>query len=516
MNPGKYVAMDATISLHSFGRRNNWFSDRLRQLSISNLKPILLLLGVMVFGSFSTFAASYHQSMQPVGESLEYLSTINTLVQQIGNARLNAEHFLAANTPATYDASERAVIRAVDAIERIMQTAQPVEYFMLSRLEQTTTDYLNTFRSLGSLTFDGAPADTRQTIRERLNSIAILLDQQADEALQTSMADTDAMLQASSAAVTRTAVILLGLIVLVFGVSLAFVIAITRHSAYALHQIGQAAQRITMEQYDTRIDLSGETNPDIIHLGMAFNRMAENLRQALRSESAAQKQNRLQLMKLAREERKTAVLEERQRIARELHDSVKQQLFSLTLSAGAAINLLEHAPERVHTHLEHIQQAGHNAQAEMTTLLQELIPASMQDKRLEDALLGYLNPLCEVHGLKLLWRVDGTNLLTIAQEHALFRAVQEAASNVVRHSGATVLHISVNFGLVTHVIVEDNGEGFVPEAIPATSSGLSMMRARLMRVGGSYELQTTPGMGTRLTILLDLRRATLPRGKMLV
>jgi NarL family two-component system sensor histidine kinase LiaS len=315
-------------------------------------------------------------------------------------------------------------------------------------------------------------------------------------------------MQAMSTSLIRSGIILLLLLVILFAIGLVLVLAITHHSAYVLHQIGQAAQQITNEQYDTRIDLTDETNPDIIQLGLAFNRMAENLKKALRSESDAQKQNHLQLMKLAREERKTAVLEERQRIARELHDSVKQQLFSITLSSGAAINLLEHSTKQVRTHLEHICATSHSAQSEMTTLLQELIPGSMQEKRLEDALPAYLNPLCEVHGLKLLWRVGGTNTLTIAQEHALFRAVQEAVSNVVRHSGATVLHVSCNFGLVTHVIVEDNGEGFVPDAVPATSTGLALMRTRLIRVGGRYDLQTTPGVGTRLTIVMDLRRGS--------
>jgi signal transduction histidine kinase len=88
--------------------------------------------------------------------------------------------------------------------------------------------------------------------------------------------------------------------------------------------------------------------------------------------------------------------------------------------------------------------------------------------------------------------------------------VQEAVSNVVRHSEATVLHVSCNFGLITHVIIEDNGKGFVPDAVPVTSSGLTLMRTRLMRAGGRYELQTTVGEGTRLTLLMDLRRASNP------
>ena len=80
------------------------------------------------------------------------------------------------------------------------------------------------------------------------------------------------------------------------------------------------------------------------------------------------------------------------------------------------------------------------------------------------------------------------------------------AEAVVRHSGATLLHVSFYFGLVTQVIVEDNGVGFVPDAVPPTSAGLALMRTRLLRAGGRLELQTAPGMGTRLTILMDLRR----------
>jgi signal transduction histidine kinase len=106
--------------------------------------------------------------------------------------------------------------------------------------------------------------------------------------------------------------------------------------------------------------------------------------------------------------------------------------------------------------------------------------------------------------------VNGTNTLTIAQEHALLRAVQEAISNVIRHSSATVVRVSLSYGLVTHVIIEDNGKGFIPDAVPPTATGLSLMRTRLHRVGGRCELQTTPGVGTRLTILMDLRRVAVP------
>jgi NarL family two-component system sensor histidine kinase LiaS len=159
--------------------------------------------------------------------------------------------------------------------------------------------------------------------------------------------------------------------------------------------------------------------------------------------------------------------------------------------------------------LEHVQQAGLYAQSEMTTLLQELVPVPLQDQRLEDALLHYLNLMCNTHHIKLLWRVEGTNTLTIGQEHALFRAVQEATANVVRHSNASVLRVSFSFGLQTRVIIEDNGQGFDTESISPTSSGLATMRLRLKQVGGTFSLVSTPGNGTRLSIIVDLRRKVI-------
>lgn len=498
--------MDATISLHTFGRRSSWFSDHLRGLSTGSFRLIVLALAAVVFASFACLALTYRGAVQPVGDALAQVRTMSGLAAQTLDARWSVEHALAAAGTEDFSSADRSLQTALDSIQAMMQSADAVDYFALSRLEQTVAEYLNTFRSLASLMNSAAPASTQSALRQQLYADGTALAVEANASLNASFALIDAAAREESASLVIVGSILLLGMCVVFGAAFVLATLITRQSTHALAQIGQAAGRITAEQYDTRIDLSGETDPDIVRLCAAFNRMAETLKGALRSESAAQAQNHAQVMKLAQQERKTAVLEERQRIARELHDSVKQQLFSITLAAGAALNLLEHAPNHVRIYLEHIQQAGHTSQAEMTTLLQELVPVTMQEKRLEDALLAYLTPLCEVHGLKLLWRVDGTNTLTIAQEHALFRAVQEAVANVVRHSGATLLHVSFYFGLVTQVIVEDNGVGFVPDAVPPTSAGLALMRTRLLRAGGRLELQTAPGMGTRLTILMDLRR----------
>lgn len=501
--------MDATISLRTFGQRNNWFSKRLRHFSIESFRWIVLFLGITVLGLFAVQSGTIRAGLQPVEDTLEYLQEAQAFVQQAFSARLATEQFLATRSDDAYSRAEQAFEAMAASIEQMMWLAPLENRYALSRLEQTNSDYLNVFRSLHNLGATSEATDSQQIIYQQLLVTESAFEQQVADTLQQSMESANESVLALSRSTAERSTGLLFVLAVLFLAGLALVVIITRHNAYALHQFGVAARQIALEQYDTRIDVAGEANPDIVELGMAINHLAETLQGALRSESAAQQQNQLQLLKLARQERKTAVLEERQRIARELHDSVKQQLFSMMLSTSAAINLLDHTPDHVRTYLEHIQQACHQAQSEMTALVQELVPVSMQDKRLDEALYNYLSPLCEIHHLKLLWRVDGTNTLTLAQEHALFRAVQEAVANVMRHSGATVLRVSVNFGIQTCIIVEDNGTGFVPDAIPSTSTGLALMQTRLKQAGGRYELQTGQGLGTRLTLLIDLRRTAL-------
>lgn len=501
--------MDATISLHSFGRKSSWFSRAVRRPSVGSFRLIVLLLGVLVFGMFGGLFLASLSSLQALAASLDGLDDTASFIQQALDAREQIEVYLVSGDNNAYTSGSHALTLAVAAIAQAEQTAasSTLDTFALRRLETTGGDYLHLIHSLDVLITGNADPAAQQVIRQRINATALAFDQTAYTALRNGIAAANSLLEQQTSGLVNLTLMLLVALIAIFGSAFVLVRLITRHSAYALQQIGLAARAITRGDYDTRIDLDAEMNPDIAQLAAAFNRMAENLKLALASESAATRQNGMQLLKLARQERMTAVLEERQRIARELHDSVKQQLFSITLSAGAAINLLNSAPDLVRLQLEHIRQAGHTAQAEMTALLQELIPVSLQEKRLEDALLGYLTPLCGTHQIKLLWCVNGTNTLTIAEEHALLRAVQEAVANVVRHSHATLLRVSLSFGLVTHVIIEDNGEGFIPEAVPETSTGLALMKLRLKRVGGHCAVESERGTGTRLTIQLDSRRA---------
>ncbi|MEP6986803.1 MAG: ATP-binding protein, partial [Chloroflexota bacterium] len=108
-----------------------------------------------------------------------------------------------------------------------------------------------------------------------------------------------------------------------------------------------------------------------------------------------------------------------------------------------------------------------------------------------------------VHRLRLTWVARGHNTLSPSDEHALFRAAQEAIANVIRHSGASSLHVELSFGTETTLLVEDDGNGFDPGVISPGSTGLAIMKARLERVRGKVVLRTTPGKGTRIEMAIN-------------
>jgi len=492
--------MDGIISIRIFGRKSSSFFDR--RLSIGSLRVIFSGLGAIVLLSLIVLTLYTTRALQPLEESMARSERISMTVRDLAAERWQIAQYLA--TGDDFSAAEQAALNIQALIANLALFID--DYSILNQLEETGTAYLNLLRSYHSLTSAPEAGETRALLRDQLDITANALAEGTDAVLLRSITTTRVSIHPLSVHMLHLAALIFLILGAVFAVGFALVTLITRHSARILRDIREVTCQITEGNFNVRLNLTDEADRDLVQLALAFNRMADKLNLALQSEVAATEQNHLQLLKLARQERMTAILEERQRIARELHDSVKQQLFSITLSAGAVINLLQDAPALVKTYLEHIKQAGHSAQSEMTILLQELVSVPLQDKRLEDALLDYLNPLCQTHGLKLLWRTDGTNTLTIAQEHALFRAIQEAVSNVIRHSDATVLRVSIRYGLLTHVIVEDNGKGFVTDEISPTSNGLSMMRTRLKRVGGHLKVDAAPGTGTRLTIQLDLRR----------
>ena len=487
--------MVATRSIRKSGPRNNWFSD---------LPLYVCGTALAIFVLYGVLALSTASGLNRIGQRADQLQVISQLVLKVHTAHAQADAFLSSGTAESFSTANEALTALLPASQDGLPRLDPALQRQIEAVNNATVDYSNALRSLKVLL--AAPTtshDAVDQLRASLYTDGLNMDRSVDVLLTENLGSIQ---QSVSSQGRDNGQLLLTLCLVLLLLCTTQIVWTTRDSQRkkrSLRAMIEAVQAITAGDFSTQ--LTPDRPDEMGQLAAVINGLAVGLKRLVVTEAAAIDQNRRQLIKLARQERMTAILEERQRIARDLHDSVKQQLFSLTLAAGAALNLLDHDVEAARTYIQHVRDSGTAAQAEMTSLLQEMWPLSLQDRHLEEALLQYLTPVCDVHQIKLLWRVDGTNALPIAHEHALFRIVQEAVGNVIRHSATTVLRISLNFGLRTVLIVEDNGHGFDPQTIAPTSTGLAIMRRRLKQVGGTLSVHSVPHSGTRLEVMIDAR-----------
>ena len=215
-----------------------------------------------------------------------------------------------------------------------------------------------------------------------------------------------------------------------------------------------------------------------------------------------------QLQASAFQAEEMAAVQERNRLARNLHDSVTQTIFSMTLAADTARIQLDRDPPQVAFHLERLQQLAQNALSEMRSLVFELRPTTLSETGLIATLNQHLDVLEKQHRLMVILQVEGDKILSNEQEHHLFRIVQEALNNIVKHAHTD--HASVILRFRDDWIslqISDEGQGFDPNSKPVGEKhmGLSSMRERVEMMGGTFRLVSHPGKGTQ--ILIDIPHA---------
>ena len=223
-------------------------------------------------------------------------------------------------------------------------------------------------------------------------------------------------------------------------------------------------------------------------------------------------------MRLERELRRQAgelaAGEERAHLARELHDSVTQALFSMTLVSRSVEMLLESDPDTARTHLAQLRELQREALAEMRALIFELRPGNLEQDGLVRAIKTHSAALQGRLGLPVVVESDLEERLPLAAEEVLYRIAQEALHNVVKHAAARQVRVEIRQrdGGV-RLRVEDDGKGFDPATVPNGHLGLAGMRARTERVGGTFACESQPGTGTSIEVaigpaaLADLRAA---------
>lgn len=208
---------------------------------------------------------------------------------------------------------------------------------------------------------------------------------------------------------------------------------------------------------------------------------------------------------LAEQARVTAIIEERQRLARELHDAVSQQLFAISMTATAVGRTLEKDFAKAQRQVELIEEMSAVAQSEMRALLLHLRPVYLEGKPLQQGLKDLVNELKQKVPMEIVFEMDeGIHLMKGIENH-LFRIVQEAMSNTLRHAKADKMEIRIHKRQnVVKVSMRDDGIGFEMDDKKQASYGLSNMEERVNEIGGSIQYITAPGKGTRIEITIPI------------
>jgi PAS domain S-box-containing protein len=196
-----------------------------------------------------------------------------------------------------------------------------------------------------------------------------------------------------------------------------------------------------------------------------------------------------------------AVLEERQRLARNLHDAVNQSLFSAGLIAEVLPRLLERDPDEARRAMEDLRRLTRGAQAEMRALLAELRPSTLTDADLGELLSLLGNAFTGRTNIPAKIIVVGQGVLPAEVQVAIYRICQEALNNVAKHAGASMVDIFLKHeGAAIELNIRDDGLGFDPERTTSGHYGLGMMHERAEAVGALLSITSQPGHGTGLTL----------------
>jgi NarL family two-component system sensor histidine kinase LiaS len=259
---------------------------------------------------------------------------------------------------------------------------------------------------------------------------------------------------------------------------------ITHNVTRRLRRITQAAQAWSNGEF--AVAVRDPTRDEIGQLGQDLNGMA------------------VQLHTLVTTRHRMAVLGERQRWQRDLHDAVKQQLFAATMQIAAARACFATDTPQSYQHIIEAEQLAGQAQRELTTLIYAMQPDDLVGKPFADALDDLCQQWSRQAGIPIELQAERHHHLLPDAEVALYRVVQQALANVMRHSAATHVAVRLHEDEDTVILaVQDNGQGF-DLTIDSAGFGLRSMRERMVALGGDLCVASSPE-GTQITARMSRR-----------
>lgn len=196
------------------------------------------------------------------------------------------------------------------------------------------------------------------------------------------------------------------------------------------------------------------------------------------------------------------ISEERSRLARDLHDSAKQEALAASFHLGTALTLFESDPKSAKDHLTEADNLVNSVRTELTDLIHELRPPSMNGRRFDETLHESLIEWAHQSGIGAELSVEGFLEISLEVKQAIYRIMQEALANIARHSAAESAAVSLNF-LESRLefSVRDDGKGFDPSE-QHDGIGLDSMRERVEALGGDFSIESSMGNGTLIQVSL--------------
>ena len=313
--------------------------------------------------------------------------------------------------------------------------------------------------------------------------------------------EVPAAAQAAGGVTVSPSLVKTGLVVLAVAVpvGLAFGLLSTRRLTRRLKRLAALTLEVADGNFQRRVRVSGHDEVSLLEEN--FNRMAGQLQASLDA-------NRRLAEVSARHE-------ERSRIARELHDSISQELFSLSALAGGLRRVLP-AGSPVLPEVETMERTAGGAMREMRSLLLALRPVALEEADLGGAIEGVCHAYSERLGIPVRPEFElagpGTAGLPPAVEHAVLRVTQEAVANAARH--ADPVHVTVRLQADSERVeleITDDGRGFDVTARLSEPGGLGLriMDDRVTELGGLFTINSAPGAGTRIRACFPLREAVV-------
>jgi signal transduction histidine kinase len=228
-----------------------------------------------------------------------------------------------------------------------------------------------------------------------------------------------------------------------------------------------------------------------------------DLTMALASAVAAAIEN----ARLYEQAQQLAALQERQKLARELHDSVSQALYSIALGARTARTQLDRDPAKVVEPLDYVLSLAQAALAEMRALIFELRPESLEQNGLVAVLTRQADSLRVRHRIEVSTQLGDEPAGALEVKQAVYRIAQEALHNVVKHARAA--HVEVSLACRDgwlRLDIQDDGAGFDAGGDFPGHLGLRSMRERATQLGGTLLIDSAPGHGTRVVAKVPLKK----------